>query len=162
MRIAPVRVPRPMAVRAGAAAVPVVGPGLPCPVPSPVIAPRRGSRADRGVFGAFGPVRAAGLVEFAPTPGATPDTTPGGAFAAGRTAESADPTDPAVQGFRLGTWLEGPAASAGPSVDTPRQATDSSGRQAAAVGTTQRRQARQRARDNQWSSGSGRYRRRGA
>lgn len=74
MRIAPVRVPRPMAVRAGTAAAPVVSPGPPCPVPSLVIAPRRGSRADRGVFGAFGPVLAAGLVELAPTHG--------GAFAA--------------------------------------------------------------------------------
>ena len=77
MTIAPVRVPRPMTVRAGAAAVPVVSPGPPCPVPSLVIAPRRGSRADRGVFGAFGPVLAAGLVELAPTP----DATHGGAFA---------------------------------------------------------------------------------
>ncbi|QFZ75911.1 hypothetical protein GFH48_23975 [Streptomyces fagopyri] len=78
MGIAPVRVPRQPAVRAGLAAVPVVGPGPRCPVPSLVIALRRGGRADRGVFGAFRLGHAARLMGIAPTP----DTTRGGEFAA--------------------------------------------------------------------------------
>ncbi|MEU1530507.1 hypothetical protein [Streptomyces fagopyri] len=78
MRIAPVRVPRQPAVRAGLAAVPVVGLGLLCPVPSLVIALRRAAGADRGVFGAFCLVLVAWLVELA----LTPDTTHGGEFAA--------------------------------------------------------------------------------
>ncbi|MCX4575468.1 hypothetical protein OHB41_20195 [Streptomyces sp. NBC_01571] len=48
-------------MRAGGAAVPVVSRGLLCPVPSLVIAPRRGSRAELAL---------------------TPDTTHGGEFAA--------------------------------------------------------------------------------
>lgn len=78
MRIAPVRVLRQLAVRAGLAAVPVVSLGLLCPVPSLVIALRRGGRADWGVFGAFCLVLVAWLVELA----LTPDTTHGGEFAA--------------------------------------------------------------------------------
>ncbi|MFJ8004168.1 hypothetical protein [Streptomyces fagopyri] len=58
-------------MRAGLAAVPLVGPGPLRPVPSLAIALRRGGRADRGVFGAFRLVLAARLMGLAPTPGTT-------------------------------------------------------------------------------------------
>jgi hypothetical protein len=77
MRFVPVRVLRPLAMRVGVAAVPVVSLGLLCPVPSLVIALRGGSRADWGAFGAFCLVLAAWVVELA----LTPDTTHGAAFA---------------------------------------------------------------------------------
>lgn len=74
MSIPSVRIPRPMTVRAGGAAVPVVGPGPLRPAPSPVTAPslvdppsfmtaprregRREGRVDRSALGAFRPVPA--------------------------------------------------------------------------------------------------------
>ncbi|MEV7151653.1 hypothetical protein AB0O05_34715 [Streptomyces sp. NPDC093084] len=74
------RLPAPVrryAVRAGLAALPVVSLGLLCPVPSLVLALRRGSRADWWVFAGFGAVLAAWVADLA----LTPDTTHGPLFA---------------------------------------------------------------------------------
>ncbi|MFE9765894.1 hypothetical protein ACFYPC_15425 [Streptomyces sp. NPDC005808] len=68
---------RPFVVRAGLAAIPVASLGLLCPVPSLVIALRRGSRADWTAFGVFCAVLVAWLMELA----FTPETTHGLEFA---------------------------------------------------------------------------------
>jgi len=67
----------PSAVRAGLAALPVVSLGLLCPVPSLVIALRRGARADWAAFGAFCAVLVAWVLELS----FTPETTHGLEFA---------------------------------------------------------------------------------
>ncbi|OAH14155.1 hypothetical protein [Streptomyces jeddahensis] len=77
MRVERLPVVGPLAVRAGLAALPVVSLGLLCPVPSLVIALRRGGRADWGAFGVFCAVLVAWVLELA----LTPETTHGIAFA---------------------------------------------------------------------------------
>ncbi|WP_329367528.1 hypothetical protein [Streptomyces sp. NBC_01483] len=67
----------PSAVRAGLAAIPVVSLGLLCPVPSLVIALRRGTRADWAVFGGFCAVLVAWVMQLT----LTPETTHGLEFA---------------------------------------------------------------------------------
>lgn len=72
----PKRLVRPYVARAGLAALPVVSLGLLCPVPSLVLALRRGSRADRWVFGGFGAVLAASPPGPPPRPGRACRTPP--------------------------------------------------------------------------------------
>ncbi|MET9407081.1 hypothetical protein ABZX90_15170 [Streptomyces sp. NPDC002935] len=67
----------PSAVRAGLAALPVVSVGLLCPVPSLLIALRRGTRADWAAFGAFSAVLVAWIMQLS----FTPETTHGLEFA---------------------------------------------------------------------------------
>lgn len=59
------------AVRAAFAALPVVSLGLLCPVPSLVLALRRGGRAHWLAFGAFGVVLAAWITDLQLTPSTT-------------------------------------------------------------------------------------------
>ncbi|MFE2301551.1 hypothetical protein ACFXAW_25595 [Streptomyces sp. NPDC059445] len=61
----------PSVARAGLAAIPVVSMGLLCPVPSLLIALRRGTRANWAAFGAFCAVLVAWIMQLSLTPETT-------------------------------------------------------------------------------------------